>query len=302
MRSRVGPARAALLPAPMPTVWRTARGPIDLHRPCVVGILNATPDSFWDGGRHQAVDAALARAEVLLAGGARMLDLGGESTRPGARPVTAAEERQRVIPVLRALMARWPGTPVSVDTVKAEVAAAALAEGAAAVNDVGCLRLDAHLGRAVAAAGAGLVLMHSRGSVSSMASYELASYGADPVDDVRRELTAALDRARACGLPDDALVVDPGLGFAKRTEHSLALLAGLGRLAELGLPVMVGPSRKRFLGEVAGGLEAADRLPGTLAACVLAYGAGARLFRVHDAAEVTRALALAAAVDQGEAR
>jgi dihydropteroate synthase len=268
----------------------------------VVGILNVTPDSFWDGGRHAAVDGALARAEILLAGGAGMLDLGGESTRPGARPVEAAEERARVLPVLRALVARWPGTPISVDTVKADVAEAVLAEGAAAINDVGGLRLDPRLGEVVAARGAGLILMHSRGTVSTMASYDLAAYGADPVAEVRSELGDALARARAAGVHADAVVLDPGLGFAKRTEHSVALLAGLRRLMELERPLMVGPSRKRFLGQLAGGLEAADRLSGTVAACVLAYMGGARLFRVHDAAEVHQALAVAEAVGAGGVR
>ncbi|MEX0893351.1 MAG: dihydropteroate synthase [Gemmatimonadota bacterium] len=299
VRSRERPASSAFHAAAVQPLWRTARGTLDLRRPCVVGILNVTPDSFWDGGRHAGVDAALGRAEVLVRGGAGMLDLGGESTRPGARPVNAAEERARVLPVLRALVARWPETPISVDTVKAAVAEAALAEGAAAINDVGGLRLEPRLAEVVGAAGAGLVLMHSRGTVDTMASYELASYGADPVAEVRAELRDALARARAGGVADDALVVDPGLGFAKRTEHSVALLAGLERLGELGCPVMVGPSRKRFLGEVAGGLEAADRLPGTVAACVLAFLAGARLFRVHDVAEVAGALALAEAVAGG---
>lgn len=296
VRSRERPAGSAPHAVPVGPLWRTARGTLDLRRPCVVGILNVTPDSFWDGGQHAALDAALARAEVLVSGGAGMLDLGGESTRPGARSVDAAEERARVLPVLRALLARWPDTPISVDTVKAEVAEAALAEGAAAINDVSGLRLEPRLAEVVGSAGAGLVLMHSRGTVDTMASYELASYGTDPVAEVRAELREAVARARAGGVRDDAIVVDPGLGFAKRTAHSVALLAGLGQLGELGCPVMVGPSRKRFLGELAGGLEAADRLPGTVAACVLAFMAGARLFRVHDVAEVARALAVAEAV------
>jgi dihydropteroate synthase len=283
--------------------WRTARTDVLLDRPLLVGILNVTPDSFWDGGRHATVDAAVRHAEVLLEQGADLLDIGGESTRPGARAVSAAEEISRVVPVVDALVRRWPDVPLSVDTVKSDVAHAALDTGAAIINDVSGLRLDRALGTAVAGHGAGLILMHSRGTVESMARYELAAYGADPVADVRRELADAIARARAAGMADDAIVVDPGLGFAKRTEHSLAVLAGLQRIAELDFPVMIGPSRKRFIGEAAGGLDAAQRLEGTIAACVLALVHGARLFRVHDVAPVRRALLLAHAVCQagGEA-
>jgi dihydropteroate synthase len=276
--------------------WRTARTDIPLGRPLLVGILNVTPDSFWDGGRHADVEAAVRHAAALLEHGADILDIGGESTRPGARAVSAAEEIERVVPVLDAVLRRWPDVPLSVDTVKGDVARAALDAGAAIVNDVSGLRLDGALADAVAAHGAGLILMHSRGTVESMARYELAEYGADPVGAVRRELGEAVARARSAGVADDAIVLDPGLGFAKRTEHSLAVLAGLPRIADLGFPVLVGPSRKRFIGDVAGGLDAAERLEGTVAACVLAFMNGALLFRVHDVAPVRRALLLAEAV------
>src|SRR5687767_12057542 len=276
--------------------WRTARSDVSLGRPVLVGILNITPDSFWHGGRHTDVDAAVRYAETLLAGGADILDVGGESTRPGARAVSAQEEIQRVLPVLDALLRRWPDVPLSVDTVKGDVARAALDAGAAIINDVSGLRLDPSLGEAVARHDAGLILMHSRGAIETMAHYELAEYGADPVADVQRELSLAIDRARAAGVVDEAIVVDPGLGFAKRTEHSLAVLAQLERIAALGFPVMVGPSRKRFIGEVAGGLKAGERLEGTIAACVLAFTHGALLFRVHDVGPVRRALLLADAV------
>src|SRR5919108_1151175 len=245
--------------------WRTARTDVLLDRPLLVGILNVTPDSFWDGGRHATVDDAVRHAEALLEQGADLLDIGGESSRPGARAVAAEEEMTRVLPVLDALVRRWPDVPLSVDTVKAAVAHAALDAGAAIVNDVSGLRLDRALGAAVASHGAGLILMHSRGTVESMARYELADYSADPVADVRRELADAVARARAAGIADEAIVVDPGLGFAKRTEHSLAVLAGLQRIAELDFPVMIGPSRKRFIGDVAGGLDPAARLEGTIA-------------------------------------
>jgi dihydropteroate synthase len=271
-------------------LWRTARGALHLDRPLVVGILNTTPDSFWDGGRHDSVEAAVRHAERLLADGADILDIGGESTRPGADPVSVGDEARRVVPVVEEILRRFPDVVISVDTVKARVAADALDAGAAIINDVSALRLDDELASVVAAAGAGLILMHSRGTVATMARYELADYSADVAGDVASELAAALQRARSAGVADDALVVDPGLGFSKRTEHSLALLANLRTLTALGAPILVGPSRKRFVGEAAGRLTAEDRLPGTIAACVLALLNGARLFRVHDVTETRRAL------------
>ncbi|MBX6364453.1 MAG: dihydropteroate synthase [Gemmatimonadetes bacterium] len=275
--------------------WLTARGAVPLDRPRVVGILNVTPDSFWDGGLHAGVEAAVVHADQLLADRPDILDVGGESTRPGARPVPPGEELARVVPVVRAIVRAFPDALVSVDTVKAEVAAAALAEGAAIVNDVSGLRLDPAMPEVVRRAGAGVILMHSRGGVETMARYAEATYGADPVGEVTAELATALERARAAGIADAAVVLDPGLGFSKRTEHSIAVLAQLDRILALGRPVLVGPSRKRFVGEVAGGLAPEDRLPGTLAACVVALLHGARLFRVHDVLEASRALAVAEA-------
>jgi dihydropteroate synthase len=291
-----------LAPAAVPLAWRTARQRLRLDRPVIAGILNVTPDSFWDGGRHASVEAAVRHAEALIGQGADILDIGGESTRPGAMTVSAREEIARVIPVVEAVHRRWPDLPLSVDTVKAEVARAALDAGAAIVNDVSALRLDAALAVEIARAGAGVILMHSRGDVEHMARYELAEYGADPVADVRTELAEAVERARSAGIADDAIVIDPGLGFAKRTAHSLALLAGLGRLSELGCPVLVGPSRKRFIGD-AGRTDGTElppeaRLEGTIAACVIALLHGAAIFRVHDVAAVRRALDFAHAARQ----
>ncbi|HUF51201.1 MAG TPA: dihydropteroate synthase [Longimicrobiales bacterium] len=276
-------------------MWRTARGPLHLDRPIVIGILNITPDSFWDGGRHAAVEAAVRHAAALLEAGADMIDIGGESTRPGAAPVAAGAELERVMPVLEALARAQPDALLSVDTVKGSVARAALDAGAAVLNDVSGLRLDSTVGAAAAAHGAGLILMHSRGGVDRMARYELADYGADVVADVMRELDEAVARAHAVGVHDDTIILDPGLGFSKRTEHSLALLAQLDRLTAAGYPLLVGPSRKRFIGEAAGALPAEQRLEGTIAACVIALLHGARLFRVHDVAPVRRALDFARA-------
>ncbi|MGH7551721.1 MAG: dihydropteroate synthase [Longimicrobiales bacterium] len=276
--------------------WVTARGTLRFDRPLIAGILNLTPDSFYDGGLYVAADAAIALAERLLAEGADLLDLGGESTRPGAAPVSAEEEAARVVPLLREILRRWPDTTISVDTVKSDVARKALDAGASIINDVSGLRLDHALGSVVAQAGAGLVLMHSRGTVDRMASYEVATYGEDAVGEIASELSASLDRARRAGVAEESIVLDPGIGFSKRTEQSVAVLAHLDRILELGRPVLVGPSRKRFVGELSGGLPVEDRLEGTIAACVIALFAGARIFRVHDVAPVRRALEVAEAI------
>jgi dihydropteroate synthase len=277
--------------------WRTGLGLLPLDRPQVMGILNVTPDSFWAGSRSADPVDAVARAEAMLEQGADLLDVGGESTRPGAQGVSAELESSRIVPVVRELVRRFPHVPVSVDTVKSEVARAALAEGAAIVNDVSGLRLDPALGPLVAEHGAGLVLMHSRGTVERMASYEEAQYDVDPVGLVVEELSSALRRTGEAGISEDAVVVDPGIGFAKRTAHSVAVLAGLARIVALGRPVLVGPSRKRFISELAGGDVAPDeRLPGSIAACVAALERGARIFRVHDVGPVRQALAVAYAV------
>lgn len=283
-------------------VWITARGSLRFDQPVIVGILNVTPDSFWDGGRHAAVDDAVARAERLLDEGADLIDVGGESTRPGAIRVSADTEADRVLPIVRELVRRWPSVPLSIDTVKMPVARAALDAGAAIVNDVSGLRLDPELADVVARAGAGIVLMHSRGPVDRMASYELADYDDDPVGEIAAELGAALGRAVEAGVAEDAIVLDPGLGFAKRTGHSVAVIAGLDRILDLGRPVMVGPSRKRFTGELAGGLPVEERLEGTIAACVVALLKGARLFRVHDVLAARRALDVAEAIRLASAR
>ena len=271
------------MPAEPALVWRTARGAVALDRPVVLGILNVTPDSFSDGGRFTGVDDALAHADALLEAGADMLDVGGESTRPGrTEPVPEA--------VIEALVRRHPTLLISVDTVKAAVARATLAAGAAVINDVSGLRLDPTLGRPVAEAGAGLILMHSRGSILEIASYTHANYE-DVVAEVAAELAAALQRAGEAGVAPEATVIDPGFGFSKTVEQNVALFDQLEALQALGRPVLVGPSRKRFLGAVTGQpLEARDRATAT--ACAVAWERGARLFRVHDVAAARDALAL----------
>ena len=279
--------------------WRTGRGFMLLDKPRVMGILNLTPDSFFDGGRHTGLAAALHQVDTMLAQGADIIDVGGESTRPGAQPITEAEEVERVVPVVREVVRRWPDTAISVDTVKSAVASAATSEGAAIINDVSGLRLDARIAAVAARSGAGLVLMHSRGSVAQMARYELAQYGDDPVGDIVDELQSSVALAVDAGVEDDQIVIDPGLGFSKLTEHSVAVLGQLDRVCSLGYPVLVGPSRKRFIGELSGGLPPEDRLEGTLGALVAALALGASIFRVHDVAAARRALDVADAILKG---
>lgn len=264
-----------------------------MERPVVVGIVNVTPDSFSDGGRYLEPDRALAQAERLVADGATMLDLGAESTRPHMAPVSADDEWRRLEPVLTGVVLRFPEMPVSVDTVKAVTARRALDAGAWAINDVSALRLDSGLADACAEHGAGLILMHSRGDVRTMATYEHATYQ-DVIEEVGRELQAAVTRAEQRGVPRARIVLDPGLGFSKTPEQSYQVLGGLPELARLGLPLMIGPSRKRFLG-AATGRDVTDRDLATAAACALGWLLGARLFRVHAVGATRDALAVACA-------
>jgi dihydropteroate synthase len=275
-------------------MWRCRGRGIPLDRPIILGVLNVTPDSFSDGGRYFAVDAAVEHGARLLEEGADVIDIGGESTRPqGAHEVDVAEERRRVLPVLSALRQRFPQAVVSVDTVKSAIASASLDAGADIINDVSAFRLDSSMARVCAEAGAGVILMHSRGGVADMATYAHATYSADPVADVIAELRSRVEEAERAGVARDAIVVDPGLGFAKRTEHSVAMLAGLPRLVALGYPVAVGASRKRFIGELSASPDPSDRLEGTIGATVMALAAGARIFRVHDVRAARRALDVA---------
>jgi len=278
-------------------LWHHATGVLAIDSPRVVGIVNATPDSFSDGGRLGSLDDARHYADRLIAQGADVIDVGGESTRPqGAVPVPADEELRRVVPLIAALHATHPEVPISVDTVKARVAAEAITAGASIVNDVSAFRLDPEMPAVCARFGVGVILMHSRGDVSTMATFAHAKYARDVMGEVVSELLQAADRAIECGVARERIVLDPGIGFAKRREHSLAVLAQLRRLAILGFPVMVGVSRKRFIGEITGVETAADRVFGTVGANVAALERGARLFRVHDVRASREALDVAWAV------
>ena len=249
-----------------------------------MGILNVTPDSFADGGAHLDPDRAVEAALALEAEGADVIDVGGESTRPGADELSVAVEAGRINPVLKRLVPQL-GVPVSVDTYKGEVARQALDHGAALVNDVSGLRYDPGLATVVAAAGVPLVLMHMRGRSRDM--YRQATYG-DVVQDVVDELAAAVGRAVEAGISRDQLILDPGLGFAKRPTHSFAVLARLDRLSALDRPILVGPSRKSFLQEALGECPPDDREWGTAAAVASAVLLGAHIVRVHGVQAMTQ--------------
>jgi dihydropteroate synthase len=260
------------------------------ERPAVMGVLNVTPDSFSDGGEFLELTAAVAQAERLAAEGADLIDVGGESTRPGSGPVPAEEELRRVLPVLEEL-AETIDVPVSIDTYKAGVAKAALAAGASFVNDVSALRKDPEMAGVVGEAGVEVCLMHMKGEPRTM--QEAPSY-ADVVSEVKAFLEQRLEVATREGIPEARIWLDPGIGFGKTLDHNLELLRRLDEIVAIGRPVVVGASRKRFIGTLTGRSER-DRLPGTLAANVLAFERGATMFRVHDVAPTREALAVASA-------
>ncbi len=257
----------------------------------LMGVINVTPDSFSDGGRYLDPETAVAHAVSLQAEGATILDVGGESTRPGAGEVDAEEELRRVLPVIEGLSAAQVRAQISIDTSKASVAATALQAGATMVNDVTALRGDPEMAGVVAAAGADCCLMHMLGSPRTMQEdprYE------DVVAEVKAFLEERLTFATAAGIAEERILLDPGIGFGKTLEHNLQLLARLDELVELGRPVVVGTSNKSFLGRLTG-RPLGHRLPATIASCVLAYERGARVFRVHEVAPVADALKVAAA-------
>ncbi len=256
-----------------------------------MGVVNVTPDSFYGGSRTPDPERAVARGMELAGQGADILDIGGESSRPGSDPVSAAEERLRVVPVISGLR-RQSDVFLSVDTTKREVAQAAVEAGADIINDISALRFDAGLLEWVASSGAAVVLMHMLGTPKTM---QAAPRYDDVLAEVRSFLAERAAAAAAAGLGADRTILDPGLGFGKRPEDNLTLLNRLTDLAELGRPIMVGPSRKSFLGAILD-LPAEERLEGTLAAAVLAVARGAHILRVHDVEAVWRAVRTAEAV------
>jgi dihydropteroate synthase len=257
----------------------------------IMGVVNVTPDSFSDGGLWLDADAAIAHGVELAREGAAILDVGGESTRPGAEPVSASEELRRVVPVIAGLDAAGVPATISIDTSKLAVATAALDAGATYVNDVTAFRAEPELAGLVAERGARCCLMHMLGEPRTM--QEDPRYD-DVVDDVRAFLEERLAWAVGEGVPEDAIDLDPGFGFGKTLEHNLELLRRLEQIAAIGRPVVVGTSRKSFLGRITG-REVTDRVAGTVATCVLGLERGARIFRVHDVAPVRDALQVTAA-------
>jgi len=257
----------------------------------VMGIVNVTPDSFSDGGRFFDAGAAVAHALELVAQGAEILDIGGESTRPGAEPVAEAEELRRVIPVIKKLAAQTP-VALSIDTLKPAVARAALAAGASIVNDVGATRSDAAMWRTVAEFRAGYICMHAQGPPATM--QESPAY-ADVVREVREFFHERLKKLNAAGVAADQVVFDPGIGFGKTLEHNLQLLAGLEDLVSLNRPLLLGVSRKSFI-EKFSGAKLNERLPASLACATLAVADGVQIIRTHDVAATVQAVRLAEAV------
>jgi len=261
------------------------------RRPYIMGVLNVTPDSFSDGGQFDALERAVPRAHQMVAQGADIIDVGGESTRPGARRVPLQEELRRVIPVVERLCSRLK-VPISVDTYKAEVARQALRAGAHIINDISALRFDRQLAKAVAESGAALILMHMKGAPRSMQR-------APHYDDVMAEIFAFLarqaHRADQAGISRDRLVIDPGIGFGKRVPDNLVILNRLGELHSLGLPLLVGVSRKSFIGKVLD-LPVEDRLEGTAAAVAMAVAKGAHIVRVHDVKQMVRVARITQAI------
>jgi len=280
-------------PGPGYLLGRSCR--IELDRPRLMGVLNITPDSFSDGGQFLSVAAALAQGRRLAAEGADLIDVGGESTRPGARQVGVQQELDRVLPVLEALR-RDLALPLSIDTTKSAVARAAIAAGAEFVNDVSGLTFDAQMAAVVADAEAGLFVMHTRGRPATM---QTDTCYADLVAEVGAALQASVARAMAAGVKAERIAVDPGIGFGKDVAGNLELLRRLQELAVLGRPLLLGTSRKSFIGRVLGLEDPAARQAGTLATVALGVAGGARLFRVHDVGPAREAALMAWAVCRG---
>lgn len=278
------------------STWQIGRKIIDLKkRPLIMGILNVTPDSFYDGGRFASSAAAVAQGQKLLAAGADIIDIGGESSRPGSKPVRAAQEIARVIAIIRKLApaAKKKGVLISIDTCKAKVAKAAVQAGAAIINDISGGRFDRNMFKVAAKTGAGLVLMHIQGRPKIMQKDPRYQ---DLMGEILDYLATSLALAHQAGVSLEKIVIDPGIGFGKTTGHNLTIIKRLAELKVLGRPIMLGPSRKHFIGKILKGVGPDERLMGTAAACALAVAGGARILRVHDPAEIKQAAEVALAI------
>lgn len=278
------------------TAARAPMAGLPFMRPTIMGILNLTPDSFSDGGRFNEPDAALIRARALVAAGADILDIGGESTRPGASEVPVDDEIARTVPVVQALRHEGFDTPISIDTRKARVAKAALEAGADLINDVAAMEFDADMARVVAETRAPICLMHAQGLPETM--QDDPRYG-DVLLDVYDYLEARIAVAEAAGIARDRIIVDPGVGFGKTVAHNLALIRGLSLFHGLGCAILLGVSRKRFIGSVGEAPEAIARAPGTLAVTLAGLEQGVQMHRVHDVAEIAQGVRLWNAITRG---
>lgn len=287
------PASRARLTAP-----RAALMGLPLDRPRIMGILNVTPDSFSDGGRFLARADAVAQARALVAAGADILDIGGESTRPGAEPVPVEAEIARVVPVIEALRGSGVETPISVDTRNAATARAAIAAGADLFNDVSALEHDPESLALAAGTGVAVCLMHAQGDPRMM---QAAPHYEDVLAEVFDYLAARVEACEAAGIPRARILVDPGIGFGKTLAHNLALIEGLAAFHDLGCPILLGVSRKRFIGALGSAPNPVDRVPGSLAAALAGLRRGAQVVRVHDVAETRQAIAVWSAIEAGGA-
>ena len=274
--------------------WSTSKRAIDLSAPIVMGILNVTPDSFSDGGRFADLDAAVRRAEEMIGEGAAIIDIGGESTRPGSARVDEQVEIDRVVPVIEAISARFD-TPISIDTSKSRVAEAAVAAGAEIINDIAGLRFDERIAEVAAKTKAGLVLMHSRGEFDAMHSQPPVN---DIIEEVSNDFLRSIAAAEKSGVSAGSIVLDIGIGFGKTVEQNLELLAKLDTIANAfpGNALLVGVSRKSFIGKILDGAAPDERLSGSLAAAVVAVMNGARIVRAHDVKATVDAIRIASAV------
>jgi dihydropteroate synthase len=262
-------------------------------RPVIMGVLNVTPDSFYDGGAYADTGAAVRRAREMMHEGADIIDVGGESTRPKARPVSAQDELARIRPVVEALVAAG-GIPISVDTRRASVAREVLEIGAHMINDVSGLRFDADMPLVIRDHEVPVVIMHMRGTPENM--QDLTDYE-DVVTDVKREIFERVEAAEKAGIDPRSIVIDPGIGFSKTAEQSVEIIGRLDEFLELGKPILIGPSRKSFIGKTLG-LDKEDRLEATISCCIVGVTRGASFVRVHDVAPVSRALRMLKEIDR----
>jgi dihydropteroate synthase len=281
-----------------PLIWKTSCREIAITRPLVMGIVNVTPDSFSDGGRYSSVELALGRVEQMIADGAAVIDIGGESTRPGSRRVDINEEIRRTVPVIQEIAKRF-STPISIDTAHLETAAAAIHAGAEIVNDISGLRFDDRIGELAARVRCGLILMHSRGTFDSMHSQEPVQ---NIVTEVTNDFRRAIKAAHLAGVSDDQIVLDVGLGFGKSFEQNLELIAKLDKIVYEfdSYPMLIGPSRKSFVGRILDGADPDKRLGGSVSAALEAAKRGAAILRVHDVKETVDALKMMSAVKDFE--